>query len=109
MQFWSVAFCCKSLMSITIRLTVLSKIYRCWTVYGHSWRIVCLPIVFWFGSLTCIALVIYTKYEYTRVTSATSAIKLLVSNRDVGIGFYCGSIATNLFSTCLIIVFCFVI
>src|ERR1700759_4000317 len=100
MQFWSVAFCCKSLRSM--KFTMPSKIYRCWTVYGHSWRVVLLPIIFWFGSLTCAVLVVYydclTALAGEDSSTIAGIIEFLLAD-DTLIGFYSSNIATNLFVT----------
>ena len=83
-------------------LTMLSKIYRCWMVYGHSRRVVYLPIIFWFGSLTCIALYIYYDILFVTATDGSSRSgRAFVEEANTVIGFYCCNIATNLFSTCM--------
>ncbi|KIL57763.1 hypothetical protein M378DRAFT_171348 [Amanita muscaria Koide BX008] len=44
-------------MNVSEFLTLLSidyvMIYRCWIVYGKSWRVICVPVTFWLGSLAC--------------------------------------------------------
>ena len=84
---------------------MLSKIYRCWTVYGNSWRVVCLPMIFWFGTLTCAILNVY--YDYlTSVATDDSRIEWgLVRGLDALTAFYSANIATNLYSTCKITLF----
>jgi hypothetical protein len=99
MQSWSVAFCSKS--PRLIRLPILSKIYRCWTVYGRSWRVVCLPITFWFGSLTSAVLYIY--YDILFMATGESFHQVLIKDVDTQIAFYSSNIATNVFSTCMTI------
>ena len=84
---------------------MLLKVYRCWTVYGQSWRIMWLPIMFWLGSLTCTFLTTY--YDHC---GFTEEIERFLSIFDgATIGFYSSNIATNLFSTGTASLFCFVI
>jgi hypothetical protein len=92
-----------------MRFTMLSKIYRCWTVYDHSWRVVCLPTIFWLGSLTCVVLVIYFN-NLLSVTVKWEEFTRRVPLFEDGItAFYSTNIATNLFSTGMKFLFCFVI
>jgi len=86
------------------------KIYRCWTVYGHSWRVVWLPIVLWLGSLTSLVLVTYSDSQLFVGTTPDPGTKGLLSHlNDTVTGFYSTNIATNLFSTGMTTLFCFVI
>jgi hypothetical protein len=79
-------------------------IYRCWTVYNYSWRVVCLPIIFWFGSLICAVLILYYYWVLAVATGDSSTLtRMLVRVLHAEIGFYSSNIATNLFSTCAII------
>ena len=90
-------------------LTVPSKIYRCWTVYGYSWRVVWLPIIFWLGSLTCAILMLYADIFGTAETTKRIRHKSAVLNFDAGIGFYSINIVTNLFTTGMTTIFYFAI
>ena len=85
-----------------------SKIYCCWTVYGHSWRVVLLPIIFWLGSLTCTVLTVYYDYLWALAaedSSTTAATIDALLNNDALIGFFSSNLATNLFVTCTITLF----
>jgi hypothetical protein len=89
---------------------MLSKMYRCWAVYGHSWRVVWLPIMLWLGSLTCAVLAarwdFLSAVEATQDPEAASRQSLFY---DPITAFYSINIATNLFSTGMTTLFCFVI
>jgi len=79
-------------------------IYRCWTVYGNSWRIVCLPITFWFCTVTSTILNIY--YDHQMVEEMERGLDIVASgvrSADALIGLYASNIATNVFSTSAII------
>jgi hypothetical protein len=89
---------------------MLSKIYRCWAVYGHSWRVVWLPIILWLGSLTCAILAAY--WDFLLVLEATQDPEIARRQSpfyDATTAFYSINIATNLFSTGMTTPFCFVI
>ena len=80
-------------------------------VYGRSWRVVCLPVILWFGSLICTVLVVY--YEILYATSVTtqdysSASRAYTKAADTTIGIFSSNIATNVFSTGMTIPYCFV-
>jgi len=34
-------------------------IYRCWSIYSHSWRIVIPPLILWLGGIVCMVLILY--------------------------------------------------
>jgi hypothetical protein len=87
---------------------MLSKIYRCWTVYGHSWRVVWLPIILWLASSTCAVLVIYSASQLL-VGPGPEITRLEYLLNDAIAVFYSINIATNLFSTGMTTLFCFVI
>ena len=85
---------------------MLSKVYCCWIVYGRSWRVVCLPIVFWPGSLTCAVLSVYYDVRSSLITDANSAWRAFFKLFDMTTVFFSCNIATNLFSTCMTTLFC---
>jgi len=79
-------------------------IYRCWTVYGNSWRIVCLPITFWFCTIAGTILNVY--YDHQMVVEMERGLDIVASgvrSADALIGLYASNIATNVFSTSAII------
>jgi len=80
-------------------------IYRCWAVYGHSWRIVCLPIIFWLGSFAFAVLIICESHllALEKKEDSTTIKRHFVKYIDDVIGLATTIIATNLFSTCAII------
>ena len=92
-----------------MRLTMLSKIYRCWTVYGHPWRVVWLPIILWLGSLTCAVLIVCFDHLLSVAATQEEFTRLLSLYDDAITAFYSINIATNLFSTGMTTLFCFVI
>ncbi|KIL56447.1 hypothetical protein M378DRAFT_89300 [Amanita muscaria Koide BX008] len=89
-------------MDISEYLTLLSidcvLIYRCWIVYGNSWRVICVPVTFCIGSLACSALSSYYgmysgKLDFSAVQSEEKAL----------IGLYVCNIATTIYTTTAII------
>ncbi|KAM6499908.1 hypothetical protein JOM56_005416 [Amanita muscaria] len=38
-------------------------IYRCWILYGKSWRVICVPATLWLASLACSAIYLYFTLE----------------------------------------------
>ncbi|KAF8632091.1 hypothetical protein AX15_002046 [Amanita polypyramis BW_CC] len=78
-------------------------IYRCWVVYHHSWRIICLPAFFWISS---VALSNYNIYNYASalvVTEAHTLNRLRLMSTQIWDAFFACNIAINLYATTAIV------
>ncbi|KIL57868.1 hypothetical protein M378DRAFT_171250 [Amanita muscaria Koide BX008] len=92
-----------TVMNISELLTLLSidyvLIYRCWIVYGKSWRVICVPVTFWLGSLACSALSSY----YGALSLSSKNQNVFRSTEMAIICFYVCNIATTVYTTTAII------
>ncbi|KIL59661.1 hypothetical protein M378DRAFT_30006, partial [Amanita muscaria Koide BX008] len=91
-----------SFLSVAIEGTTLIiidavLIFRCWTVYGRSWRVICLPLVLWACTVAC---------AVTWTVCNAVGVELINSPTAVAIGvgvFYACNFATNVYATCAIV------
>jgi hypothetical protein len=89
---------------------MLPKIYRCWIVYGYSWRVAWPLIILWLASLACTVLLVYSDSLLpVAATQDPEVARLRSLFYDAVTTFYSTHIATNLFSTGMTTLFCFVI
>ncbi|KAM6492056.1 hypothetical protein JOM56_011780 [Amanita muscaria] len=77
----------------TILMADAVLIYRCWVVYGKSWRVVIAPVLLWLAALSCSVLVICSQLI---VGWESGFYRLWVV-------FYCSNILTNVYATGAII------
>ncbi|KAF8634104.1 hypothetical protein AX15_001071 [Amanita polypyramis BW_CC] len=79
-------------------------IYRCWIVYGHSWKIICLPIFFWTSGM---ALGSYLLYVYVLVVRNTSrrdiAQRLALMSYHIWEAYFVCNIMINVYATVSIV------
>ncbi|KIL56449.1 hypothetical protein M378DRAFT_522829 [Amanita muscaria Koide BX008] len=73
-------------------------IYRCWIVYEKSWRVICVPVIFWLASLACSALFSY--YGEQMLYAGQVRRKALGGAIT---GLYVCNIATTIYTTAAII------
>ncbi|KIL57852.1 hypothetical protein M378DRAFT_171232 [Amanita muscaria Koide BX008] len=92
-------------MSISAVLTVLSidstLIYRCWIVYAKSWRVIFVPVIFWFASLACSALFIY--YKTLAYQGQNIPIKIFQNEERTITGVYGCNVAITIYTTAAIV------
>ncbi|KIL57873.1 hypothetical protein M378DRAFT_359464 [Amanita muscaria Koide BX008] len=92
-------------MSVSESLTLLSidyvLIYRCWIVYAKAWRIICVPVTFWLGSLACSAL--YSYYGTVDFSRKDPIAIQIDFEQMVLLGLYVCNIATTIYTTTAII------
>ncbi|KAM6499791.1 hypothetical protein JOM56_005299, partial [Amanita muscaria] len=74
-------------------------IYRCWVVYAKSWRVICVPVIFWLASLACSVLESYYSGLYYKGQSH-EAFPIAV---NALIGLYACNIAITVYTTAAII------
>ncbi|KIL57880.1 hypothetical protein M378DRAFT_1027498 [Amanita muscaria Koide BX008] len=90
-------------MGVSEYLTFLSidyvLIYRCWIVYGKSWRVICVPVTFWLGSLACSVLPSY----YATLNFLSPNLNTFQSEEKVLISLYVCNMATTIYTTTAII------
>ncbi|KAM6499959.1 hypothetical protein JOM56_005467 [Amanita muscaria] len=88
-------------MSISAVLAVLSidstLIYRCWIVYAKSWRVIFVPIIFWFASLACSALFVY--YKTLAYQGQNIPIKIFQNEERTITGIYGCNVAITIYTT----------
>lgn len=77
----------------TILMADAVLIYRCWVVYGGSWRAIFTPVLLWLAALSCSVLVICSQLI---VGWESRFYRLWVV-------FYCSNILTNVYATAAII------
>lgn len=99
---WSI-FDCLNFADGPISMLVVDAvlIYRCWQVYGRSWRIVCFPLMLWTGCFIAMVLELVHgihSVERQQQQTVTGAFTLMFV-----IAFYAGSITINLYATPAII------
>ncbi|KAM6499027.1 hypothetical protein JOM56_004535 [Amanita muscaria] len=109
--FWLTRTRLAGQQSITDRLSFLSVaiegttliiidavlIFRCWTVYGRSWRVIYLPLVLWACTVAC---------AVTWTVCNAVGVELINSPTAVAIGvgvFYACNFATNVYATSAIV------
>ncbi|KAM6503912.1 hypothetical protein JOM56_000855 [Amanita muscaria] len=91
-----------SYLSVAIEGTTLIiidavLIYRCWTVYGKSWRVVCLPLAFWASTITCAVAWMICNAVGLQLINSPTAMAIVV-----GV-FYTCNFATNVYATSAIV------
>ncbi|KAM6499963.1 hypothetical protein JOM56_005471 [Amanita muscaria] len=73
-------------------------IYRCWIVYAKSWRVICLPVIFWLGSLACSALAFY--YGTLNLKNFSSDLNTFqIEEMTFTVGLYACNMATTIYTT----------
>ncbi|KAM6499921.1 hypothetical protein JOM56_005429 [Amanita muscaria] len=93
-------------MDISEVLTIISidsaLIYRCWIVYEKSWRVICVPVTFWFASLACSTLFFYYEEQSLFVANGASPNAAQIGWKALT-GLYACNIATSIYTTTAII------
>lgn len=72
-------------------------IFRCWTVYGKSWRVICLPLVLWTCTVAC---------AVTWTVCNAVGVKLIETPTVIAVGagvFYVCNFATNVYASSAIV------
>ncbi|KAF7353728.1 hypothetical protein MVEN_01058000 [Mycena venus] len=73
-------------------------IYRCWIIYGKSWRIVAFSILMWLGGAACTAMIIHVEATlHSKALITSSTLHPLV------LSFWVLTIAQNILTTGLIV------
>ncbi|KAF8622792.1 hypothetical protein AX15_006722 [Amanita polypyramis BW_CC] len=80
-------------------------IYRCWVVYGRSYKIICLPILFWISSvaLTTYAIYLYAVTLTLEAADQETLYKVSILVAKIWDGFFSCNIATNIYATTAIV------
>ncbi|KIL59812.1 hypothetical protein M378DRAFT_168815 [Amanita muscaria Koide BX008] len=87
----------------TFQIVDAVLIYRCWVVYNYSWRVICLPGLFWIAGVILSSYDIYL-YSVALNTYDPEAIdKLALLTLHIWNGFFACNIAVNIYATCTII------
>ncbi|KAM6499911.1 hypothetical protein JOM56_005419 [Amanita muscaria] len=72
-------------------------IYRCWIVHEKSWRVICVPVPFWLGSLACSAVYLYFTLERQPPFNSLQIEEKLITS------LYVCNITTTIYTTAAII------
>ncbi|KIL59640.1 hypothetical protein M378DRAFT_84851 [Amanita muscaria Koide BX008] len=87
----------------TLQIVDAVLIYRCWVVYGYSWKIVLLPLFLWISS------VVLSSYDLSlyalalNTTDPDTAAKLGLLTLQIWDGFFACNISVNIYATTAIV------
>ncbi|KIL59641.1 hypothetical protein M378DRAFT_14671 [Amanita muscaria Koide BX008] len=87
----------------TLQIVDAVLIYRCWVVYGYSWKIVLLPLFLWISS------VVLSSYDLSlyvldlNTTDPDTAARINVLSLQIWDGFFACNIAINIYATTAIV------
>ena len=75
----------------------LYQIFRCWTVYNRSWRIVILPLLLLLYNISCLILLTYWSATTSGAVESRSFIDQFLGILESN---YASTIAINIYATC---------
>jgi len=87
----------------TLQIVDAVLIYRCWVVYGYSWKIVILPLFLWVSSV-CLSSYDLSLYALAlNTTDDDTAARLGLLVLQIWDGFFACNIAINIYATTAIV------
>jgi len=89
-----------ALETFTALITDAVLIYRCWSVYGKKWRIICLPLVLWACNIICPVLLVPVYITHQPTSSGISWSSPWMHALQV---FYAFNFSINLYATVAIV------
>ncbi|TFK33653.1 hypothetical protein BDQ12DRAFT_727593 [Crucibulum laeve] len=102
MNWEAITICATTNVSALIADFIL--IYRCWTIYGRSRKVVIIPIIFWVGGLACAILQGYWQIVQTEVViTAWEPAAMKVGLGTILTPFWGLTVALNLYTTPMIV------
>ncbi|PFH49355.1 hypothetical protein AMATHDRAFT_63426 [Amanita thiersii Skay4041] len=91
------------IMLVSERLTTVITdyilMYRCWTVYGNSWRIVIIPFFLWLATVICTVIGV----QWVVVVLHTSNTRLSIVTSNANLAFFTCTIIINVWLTTAIV------
>ncbi|KAM6499054.1 hypothetical protein JOM56_004562 [Amanita muscaria] len=87
----------------TLQIVDAVLIYRCWVVYGYSWKIVLLPLFLWISSVVLSSYDISLYVLDINTTDPDTAARINVLSLQIWDGFFACNIAINIYATTAIV------